>query len=115
MKTITLDIPENLEQAVGEIGDQLPIVLEMGISRYAPLSTQAYREAISFLTQDLPPEKIATFRFSDEIENRVNELLEKNSAGTLSKAEEVELERLSQLEEQLQLAKANALLKLNKD
>jgi hypothetical protein len=115
MKTVTFDIPENLIQAVDEIGDQLPIVLEMGMSRYAPLSTQAYREAISFLTQDLPPEKIVTFRFSDEVENRVNELLEKNSAGQLSQAEEVELERLSQLEEQLQLAKANALLKLNKD
>lgn len=115
MKSVTLDIPENLVQAVNEIGDQLPIVLEMGMSRYASLSTQAYREAISFLTQDLPPEKIVTFRFSDEIENRVNNLLDKNNAGTISQAEEVELERLSQLEEQLQLAKATALAKMHKE
>ncbi len=114
MKTVTLDIPENLIQTINEIGDQLPVVLEMGMSRYAPLSTQAYREAISFLAQELPPEEIVNFRFSDEIENRISQLLEKNNAGHLSQAEEVELERLSQLEEQLQLAKANALLKLNK-
>jgi hypothetical protein len=109
MKTVTLDIPDTLVNAVNEIGDQLPVVLEMGMSRYAPLSTQAYREAISFLTQELSPEEMAGFRFSDEIEDRVGELLEKNSAGALSQAEEVELERLSQLEEQLQLVKATAL------
>jgi hypothetical protein len=110
MKTVTLDIPDNLIEAVNDIGDHLPVVLEMGMSRFAPLSTQAYREAISFLTQELLPEEIASFRFSDEIENRINELLDKNSANQLSQAEEVELERLSQLEEQLQLVKANALV-----
>jgi hypothetical protein len=114
MKTVTLDIPDNLIQSINEIGDQLPVVLEMGLSRYAPLSTRAYREAISFLTQELSPKEITSFRFSDEIENRINELLEKNSAGRLSQAEEVELERLSQLEEQLQLVKATAFAKLNK-
>jgi hypothetical protein len=114
MKTVTLDIPDNLIQAVNEIGDQLPVVLEMGMSRYAPLSTQAYREAVAFLTQELPLEEIVDFRFSDDVEKRVNELLEMNSAGQLSQAEEVELERLSQLEEQLQLMKANALVKLDR-
>lgn len=114
MKTVTLDIPDNLIQAVNEIGDQLPVVLEMGMSRYAPLSTRAYREAVAFLTKELPLEEIVDFRFSDDIEKRVNELLEKNSAGQLSQAEEVELERLSQLEEQLQLMKANALVKLDR-
>jgi hypothetical protein len=114
MKTVTLDIPDNLIQAVNEIGDQLPVVLEMGMSRYAPLSTQAYREAVAFLTQELSLEEIVDFRFSDDVEKRVNELLEMNSAGQLSQAEEVELERLSQLEEQLQLMKANALVKLDR-
>jgi hypothetical protein len=66
------------------------------------------------LTQELPLEEIVDFRFSDDVEKRVNELLEMNSAGQLSQAEEVELERLSQLEEQLQLMKANALVKLDR-
>lgn len=113
MTTITLDIPAHLINAVNEIGDQLPIILEMGISRFAPLSTQAYREAIAFLTQDLPPEQVAAFRFSDEIEERISELLEKNRANQLSQAEEVELERLSLLEEQLEFVKATALSRLN--
>ena len=113
MTTITLEVPEHLAHTLNEIGDQLPLVLEMGISRYAPLSTKAYVEAITFLTQDPQPAELATFRFSDEVENRISELLEKNRNDTLSKAEEVELERLSLLEEQLQLVKATALAKLN--
>jgi uncharacterized protein YnzC (UPF0291/DUF896 family) len=60
------------------------------------------------------PEAIASFRFSNEIEARINELLEKNRTDKLSQAEAVELERLSQLEEQLQFVKANALTELNR-
>jgi hypothetical protein len=114
MKSITLDIPDNLIEAVNDVGDQLPVVLEMGMSRYAPLSTQAYREAIAFLTQELPPEATASFRFSNEIEARINELLAKNRTDELSQAEAVELERLSQLKEQLQLVKVNTLTRLNR-
>jgi hypothetical protein len=114
MTTITLDLPDHLVQAVHTAGDQLPLILEMGLSRYAPLSTQAYREALTLLTQDAPLATLASFRFSDEVEGRINGLLAKNRMTTLSQAEEVELERLSQLEEQLQLVKATALAKLNK-
>jgi hypothetical protein len=113
MTMITLEVPDHLVPAINEIGDQLPLVLEMGVSRFAPLSTKAYVEAITFLTQEPPLEKVAAFRFSDEVENRIGELLEKNRNNSLSKAEEVELERLSLLEEQLQLVKATAFAKLN--
>jgi hypothetical protein len=114
MTTITIEIPDHLIHTINNMGDQFPVILEMGISRYAPLSTQAYREAIAFLTQELPLERVASFRFSDEVEIRISELLEKNNNGQLTQAEEVELERLSQLEEQLQLVKATALTKLNR-
>lgn len=115
MTTITIEVPDYLIQAVNNIGEQLPVVLEMGMSRYAPLSTQAYREAVAFLAQEeLSPEEVIAFRFSDQVERRINELLEINNNDQLSQAEEVELERLSQLEEQLQLVKATALAKLNR-
>ncbi|WP_420645698.1 hypothetical protein [Candidatus Leptofilum sp.] len=113
MTTITLEVPEHLAQTLKGIGDQLPLVLELGVSRFAPLSTKAYVEAITFLTQEPSPSQLATFRFSDDVEKRISELLEKGRNDQLSKAEEVELERLSLLEEQLQLVKANALTKLS--
>ena len=113
MATITLEIPDNLAKAIREAGDQLPLILEMGMSRLAPLSTQAYREALGLLTQDASAEAIAEFRFSDEIEERIHILLEKNKSDQLNRAEQVELERLVELEDQLQLLKATALASKN--
>jgi hypothetical protein len=115
MTTITLDIPEHLLPLLDTIDDELPIVLEMGMSRLAPVSIKAYMEAIDFLTQDPTPEMMARFHFSEDVEARIHELLEKNRDDRLSMAEEVELERLGQLEEQLQLVKAKALTESNSD
>lgn len=113
MTTVTLDIPDYLLPMLDTAGDQLPLVLEMGMSRLAPVSTQAYMEAMTLLTRNPTPEEIMEFRFSDDVENRIHELLRKNRSGQLNKAEEVELDRLSQLEEQLQLVKAQALNNIN--
>lgn len=113
MTTITLDIPEHLIPTINQIGDQLPLVLEMGISRLAPVSTKAYMETIELFAQDPSPQQIAAFRFSDEVEARMSELLQKNREDRLSQAESVELDRLCHLEEQLQLLKAKALLEVN--
>ena len=114
MATITLELPENLANRIEEIGDQLALVLEMGLSRLAPVSTQSYMEIMALLSQTPAPQAILDFRFSAEIENRIGELLAKNRASTLSQAEDVELDRLCQLEEQLQLLKSKALISLQK-
>lgn len=112
MATITIDVPESLTHLFDNINEQLPIILEMGVSRIAPLSTKAYIEAIGFLTKEPSSEEIATFRFSSDIEERINTLLERNKDAELSKAEELELDRLIQLEEQLQIIKVNAQTKM---
>lgn len=114
MTTITLEIPDHLAPIVNELGDQLSLVLEMGVSRLAPISTKAYTEAVNLLTQAPTPEAIVAFRFSEEIETRVNDLLDRSDDGNLSLAEEVELERFGRLEEQLQLVKARALAELKR-
>lgn len=112
MTTVTLDLPEHLASVITELGDRLPLVLEMGVSRLAPISTKAYREAIDFLTQDPTPEMVVAFRFTEDIETRINELLTKNSADQLSLAEEIELDRIGQLDERMQLIKARARVEL---
>ena len=113
MTTITLDIPEYLAPLVADLGDQLPLVLELGVSRFAPLSSTAYFEAINFLTRQPTAAEITNFRFSDEVESRINVLLDKNQDNALSLAEEVELDRFEQLEDRLQLLKARALAENN--
>ena len=112
MTTLTLTVPDHLATLLQEIGDQLPLVLEMGLSRLAPLSTQAYMEVVALFTQTPSAETLAKFRFSEAIEKRIEDLLAANDADGLSKAEEVELARLTQLEGQLQLVKAKALIAL---
>ena len=113
MTTVTMDVPEHLVSVLYEVGDQLPLIIEMGVSRFAPVSTQAYMEAVELLAQSPTPEAIANFRFSPEIESRIEILLERQDDVVLSKAEEIELQRLSHLEGQLQLIKAHALLQLH--
>lgn len=112
MATITLDVPDSLVPALDSLGDQLPLVLEMGMSRLAPVSTQAYMEALELLSQNPAPELVADFRYSDEVEARTAELLEKQSTGTITQADEVELERLSHLELLLQRVKMRAVIQL---
>lgn len=110
MTTVTLQVPDHLAQIISTVNEQLPIVLEMGLSRFAPVSTQAYVEAISLLAQSPSAETVLAFRFSPEVEERIKELLEKNKKDLLSMAENVELDRLVQLEEMIILAKAKARL-----
>ena len=63
MTTLTLTVPDHLATMLQEIGDQLPLVLEMGLSRLAPLSTQAYMEVVALFTQTPSAETLAKFRF----------------------------------------------------
>ncbi|MEM7124925.1 MAG: hypothetical protein AAF702_01275 [Chloroflexota bacterium] len=55
---------------------------------------------------------ITEFRLSDDVEKRISELLDKQSIATLTQSDEVELERLSHLELQLQKLKAQAFSQL---
>lgn len=112
MTTITIDVPDHTAHLIHIIGEQLPLIIEMGMSRLAPVSTQAYMEAISLFAQNPTPELLATFRFSPKVEEQIEDLLERNENGFLSQAEQVELERLSHLEGQLQIVKAQALARL---
>lgn len=107
-----MDVPEHLVSVLDEIGEQLPLIIEMGFSRFAPVSTQAYMEAVALFVQNPTPQAITEFRFSPDIEARIQTLLEKNADDELSKAEEVELDRLSHLEGQLQLVKARATVQI---
>ena len=98
---------------LNSVGDQLPLVLELGLSRLAPVSTLAYMEAATLFVQMPSAETIANFRFSDEVQSRITTLLAKNKRDELTRADEVELDRLTQPEGQLQLVKAKALVSLH--
>ena len=60
------------------------------------------------------PEEILAIRPSDEVQARFSELLAQSKAGTISRADESELERYMMLEHFVRLAKAQALQSLGK-
>lgn len=113
MATITLDLPDDYVSVLDDIGSQLPLIIDLGVSRLAPISIQAYMETVDLLSQNPSPELIANFRFSENIEERISSLLQRQGAGTLTKSDEVELDRIAHLELQLQKMKVQALSQLH--
>ncbi len=70
----------------------------------APMSlTRAYEDVVSFFARGPSREEIAAFRLSDEATARVRELLQKNSAGTLTPDEADELDTCVQLDRMMLL------------
>ena len=80
---ITMDIPDDLAVRLQSRRDQLPQIAE----------------------------EIIDLRPSDELQKRIDALLEKNRAGGLQPAEEREWAHYEYLEHIVRLAKANAALK----
>lgn len=67
---------------------------------------RAYEEIASFFARSPSPEEIAAFRLSDQTVMRLRELLEKNSAGTLTPDEADELDQVSHLNRMLLLIRS---------
>ena len=74
--------------------------------------TQAYDEILDFLSGGTTAESIAKFRPSPEAQSRVRELMARRSEGTMSAAEDEELEEYLRLEHLMVMAKARAQLRL---
>jgi hypothetical protein len=69
---------------------------------------RSYDEIVDFFARGASPEEILSFRPSQKTQERVRELLERNSAGELTEDEEVELDWFGQLEQLMQLVKIRA-------
>lgn len=67
---------------------------------------RAYDEVASFFARGPSAEEIATFRLSDRTVERVRDLLEKNSTGTLTTEEQEELDDVGQLNRMLLLIRS---------
>ena len=67
---------------------------------------RAYEEIASFFARSPSSQEIAAFRLSDQTVTRLRELLEKNSAGTLTSNEADELDQVSHLNRMLLLIRS---------
>ena len=66
----------------------------------------AYDEIATFFARGPSPHEIVAFQLSEETTARIRDLLEKNSAGTLTQDEADELEQVGQLNRMLLLIRS---------
>ena len=71
---------------------------------------RVYDEMIDFLAAGTTPAELAAFRASDEVRDRVGELLQREKQDALSPDETAELGHYLELEHLMRLAKARARL-----
>ena len=69
---------------------------------------QVYEEIVDFIAAGTSPQNVIAFRPSKAARERVWDLVARDKAGGLSKAEASELEHYLQLEHSMRLAKARA-------
>lgn len=72
-----------------------------------------YDELVEYLAQKATPEEILAFKISDEAQERAEVLLERNSDGTLTPEENLELQQMLHFDGLVSILKTSALEKLN--
>jgi hypothetical protein len=73
----------------------------------------SYERFLDRVVETMTPEEILAFRVSDEEQERVDELLDRNNENQLTETEQRELEQIAQFEELITLLKVRAAYKLN--
>ena len=73
-----------------------------------PSEQKSYDEIIDLFARGASSAEVLAFRPSQETQERVRDLLERNSADELTEEEAAELERFAELEHLMQLIKARA-------
>ena len=74
------------------------------------VASPAYFEIIDFIAAGTTPEAIVQYRPSPEAQHRVEELIEREKASSLSAEEKAELDHFMELEHILRMVKAKARL-----
>jgi hypothetical protein len=105
---VTIEISDELAAQCAAQQGRLAALVERALRQQWWQESALGREVIGFLARGPQPEEIVAFRPSDHSVQRIRELLERNGAGTLSAAEEAELDEVSVLNRVFTRIKAEA-------
>jgi len=108
MRTITLDVPDELADRLAEVQDRLPKLLTLSLEQPA-VPAHVYRAILTFLTSAPTPAQIAAFAPPPEVLERLQALLERERAGPLALSDRAELDELEHIEHLVVMLKAGAL------
>jgi hypothetical protein len=112
---ITLRVPDELAIRLRAVENELPQVLELGIREWHARGEAGFSGIAGVLETlaSLPtPEEVLALRPSPALQERIEDLLDKNRNGGLSQEEQREWEQYQYVEHLVRLAKARAALKL---
>jgi hypothetical protein len=112
---ITVTIPDELAVRLRPVEKELPQILELGMRAWTARDASGFSELTDVLETlaSLPrPEEILALRPSLALQERIEELLEKNRSASLSPDEHRAWEQYQYVEHLVRLAKARAALKL---
>ncbi len=121
MTTITLELPEQLAAEIEPLREDLPVLLAITRHLFRPASDgnthttaiyRAYKQFFDFLAAAPSPERILRFVASPQAQERVQMLLDKHGEGELSPEEQAELRVYAQINEIINLKKAEAAFAL---
>ncbi len=104
--TLQVTLPDELAKRVQEARERLPEILELGLRELTPLESRVFGEVLDFLSRGPSPKQIIEFKSSEAQQAQIRELLEKNSAGSLSERENAELDLYERLEHIMIMLKA---------
>jgi hypothetical protein len=108
MRTITLDISDELAEQLAPLHDRLPEIIALSL-RQPAVSAQLYRAILTFLADEPTPEQIAAFAPPPEIQQRLRTLLDRERDGTVAPPERAESDELERIEHVVVMLKAGAL------
>jgi len=112
---LTLTVPEELATRLRPVEAELPAILELGIREWAARGGAGFAGLAPVLETlaTLPtPEEVLALRPSADLQERIEQLLEKGRNGGLSAEEQREWEQYQYAEHLVRVAKARAALKL---
>jgi hypothetical protein len=115
MTQITLDIPDDMVKRLEPLRDELPQILALGLQQIQANPTQGFSgltEILEFLAQLPSPQEILALRLSDNLQEEVDGLLEKNREEGLSHGEQRLWQQYEFVEHLVRMAKARALVKI---
>jgi len=108
---LSLTIPDELAARLRAVEDRLPEILELGLREWlsTPPGYAGLNDLLETLARLPTPEEVLALRPTTALQARIDELLDKNRNGGLSREELKEWEHYEYIEHLVRLAKARAL------
>jgi len=114
---VTIDLPENLVANLQSDKGKLTRIFELGLREFKASSSIDYKsvaDVLEFFAGLPAPNEILALRPSAEMQEKIDELLEKNRREGLSEAEEQTWASYEFVEHLVRIAKAKASAQLKK-